>query len=63
MKKSELYGRLLRVTYLSVALTGVGAGVYAVLSDNGIIPQPKKVRSDSKIGKTVAFIKDVFSKQ
>jgi len=62
MKDSAFYGKCLRLAYISVAVTAIGTGIYAVLSDNGLIPQPKKSRSDSKIGKAVSFVKELLPK-
>lgn len=62
MNSSKFYGKCLRIAYVSVVVTVIGAGVYAVLSDNGFIPQPKDLKSDSKIEKAVSRVKDVFSK-
>ena len=62
MNSSKFYGKCLQLAYVSVVVTVIGAGVYAVLSDNGFLPQPKEVKSDSKIGKVVSRAKGVFSK-
>ena len=62
MNSSKFYGKCLQLAYVSVVVTVIGAGGYAVLSDNGFLPQPKEVKSDSKIGKAVTFIKNAVSK-
>ena len=62
MDSSKFYGKCLRLAYVSVVVTAIGAGVYAVLSDNGFLPQPKDLKSDPKIEKTVSRVKGIFSK-
>ncbi len=62
MKSSAFYGKCLQLAYVSVAVAAIGTGIYAVLSDNGFIPQPKKTESDSKIGKAVSFVKEFLPK-
>jgi len=62
MKKSKIYGKCIRIAYVSVVLTAIGTGVYSVLADNGFILQPKVSVSDSKIGKAVSFVKELLPK-
>ena len=63
MKKSDFYGKCIRIAYVSVALTAIGTGVYSIFADNGFIPQPKVSVSDSKIGKAVSFVKELLPKK
>ena len=60
MKKSVLYERVYRIACLSILVSAVGCGIYVVLSDNGFIPKVEAVMPDSRIGKAVACIREIF---
>ena len=60
MKKSVLYERVYRIACLSILVSAVGCGIYVVLSDNGFIPKVETVLPDSRIGKAVACIREIF---
>ena len=60
MKKSVLYERVYRIACLSILVSAVGCGIYVVLSDNGFIPKVETVLPDSRIGKAVAGIREIF---
>ena len=60
MKKSVLDERVYRIACLSILVSAVGCGIYVVLSDNGFIPKVETVLPDSRIGKAVACIREIF---
>ncbi len=60
MKRSVFYGKVYRIACVSVLVSAVGYGIYAVLSDNGFVPKVEAVLPDSQIGKAVSYIRKFF---
>lgn len=60
MRSSAFYEKCFRAVCVSVVLSTVGWGIYAVLSDNGFIPRVEEVLPDTKIGKTLIYIRKIF---
>ena len=60
MKKSVFYEKCFRVVCVSVIVSTVGCGIYAVLSDSGIVPKVERILPDSKLGKAISYIQNIF---
>lgn len=60
MKKSMFYKRCLQGVCVSVVLSTVGCGIYTVLSENGFFPSVESFLSDTKTGRKIAYILDIF---
>ena len=58
MKKSVFYDKCFRCACVSVVLATVGWGIYAALSDSGLIPKAAIVSPDSEVGKILTYIKN-----
>ena len=56
MKKSAFYDRCFRCACVSVVLATVGWGIWAALSDSGIIPKAAIIPPDSEVGKILSYI-------
>ena len=61
MHSSAFYEKCFRCVCVSVVLTTVGWGIYAVLSDSGFIPKVEEVLPDSRIGKALSCIQNTFT--
>lgn len=60
MRKSMFYKRCLQGVCVSVVLSTVGCGIYTVLSENGFVPSVESFLSDTKTGRKIAYILDIF---
>lgn len=60
LKKSMFYKRCLQGACVSVVLSTVGCGIYTVLSENGFVPSVETLLSDTKTGRKIAYILDIF---
>lgn len=63
MKRSAFYEKIYRIACVSVIVSAVGCGIYAVLSDNGFIPKVEAVLPDSQIGKAVSYVRNLFKEE
>lgn len=60
LKKSVFYKKCLQGVCVSVVLSTVGCGIYTVLSENGFVPSVEKILSDTKAGRKLSYILDIF---
>lgn len=58
LKKSVFYERCFRCACVSVVIATVGWGIYAALSDSGLIPKAVIVPPDSEAGKILSYIRE-----
>ena len=58
MKKSVFYEKCFRYACVSVVLATVGWGIYAALSDSGLISKAAIVPPDSEVGKILSYIQN-----
>ena len=60
MHSSAFYERCFRCVCVSVVLATVGWGIYAVLSDNGVVSKVEEYLPDTKVGKILSYIQTNF---
>ena len=60
MHSSAFYEKCFRIAFVSVVVSTVGWGIYAVLSDNGFVPKVEHILADSEIAKTIHDLKKLF---
>lgn len=56
LKKSVFYEKCFRCACVSVVLATVGWGIWAALSDSGVIPKGAIIPPDSEVGKILSYI-------
>lgn len=60
VKKSAVYETCFRIACVSVVIATVGWGIYAALSDSGLISREAIVPPDSEVGKVLSYIRENF---
>ena len=58
MKKSDFYEKAFRYACVSVVIATVGWGIYAALSDSGLVSKAAIVPPDSEAGKILSYIRN-----
>lgn len=58
LKKSVFYEKCFRYACVSVVLATVGWGIYAALSDGGLVSKVALIPPDSEVGKILSYIQN-----